>query len=239
MHTLFINLDRDTDRLSKIESNLQKNHIEATRLPAVNWNELKKEEQSRLYDEKLNKLNYYKPLANGEKGCYASHIKAWEILLSSPNSSLLVLEDDIDFEEGFKDVINFIENFKEPWDMIKLLSRPLEKYKTHTEITKKYRLIDYQRVPSWTAGYVISRNGAQKLLQSRVPFGRPIDVDLRFWFENDLNILGVHPSPLILDETSDTSSIWLGQQSNSLTLRQKIKKISMKAKMNWGYILHK
>ena len=83
-------------------------------------------------------------------------------------------------------------------------------------------LVDYKRVPSMTAGYAISRQGAQKLCQSRLPFGRPIDVDLRYWWENDLAVLGVSPAALVLDETSFTSSI--GSKSAAVRLGQRWRK---------------
>ena len=75
-------------------------------------------------------------------------------------------------------------------------------------LAARLSLVRYRRIPSTTAGYVISRSGAAKLLAKRQPFGRPVDVDLRFWWEADrLKVLGVVPSVLALDETSDTSTI--------------------------------
>ena len=71
-----------------------------------------------------------------------------------------------------------------------------------------YALQHYRRVPSLTAGYAINRRGAAKLLASRLPFGRPIDVDLRHWWESDqLHVLGLEPAVIELDETSFDSSI--------------------------------
>jgi len=84
------------------------------------------------------------------------------------------------------------------------------------------------------AGYVISRAGAKKLLTSRLPFGRPIDIDLRFWWENELVVLGVTPSVLILDETSFVSSIGdkAGQKRKSWVMRWK--KFRLKSALTFG-----
>jgi glycosyl transferase family 25 len=98
-------------------------------------------------------------------------------------------------------------------------------------------LVEYQRVPSMTAGYVISRAGAAKLLATRLPFGRPIDVDLRFWWENDLRILGTVPSLLILDETSFVSTIWA--EKPRVALRQKLRKFAMKLGLSLGNARHR
>lgn len=239
MQIFFINLDKDTDRLERMQSQLTASGVSATRLPAVFWKALSKSQQNELYSEALNQAQYYKPLANGEKGCYASHIKAWKLLLTSGATSMVVLEDDIGPSQHFSDVIAAIERLDRPWDMIKLLSREEEKIKSSAPLSGDYQLIEYQRVPSWTAGYVVSRAGAEKLLRSRIPFGRPIDVDLRFWFENDMNILGIYPSPIYLDETSDASSIWAGSHEEKLRIPQRIKKFTMKIRMNMGYLLHR
>ena len=71
------------------------------------------------------------------------------------------------------------------------------------------------------------------MLRTRIPFDRPIDVDLRFWFENDLRIFGVHPSVIALDDTSEISSIWT-QKEASATMTQKLRKFRMKLALAWG-----
>jgi glycosyl transferase family 25 len=99
-------------------------------------------------------------------------------------------------------------------------------------------LVDYSRVPSMTAGYVVSRAGAAKLLAHRQPFGRPIDVDLRFWWECDqLRILGVSPSAIALDDTSEVSSIW--DTRDTLTPGQRWRKFTMKLALTLGNAWHR
>ena len=92
-------------------------------------------------------------------------------------------------------------------DMIKLIGREHEKLSAARSLTTGFELVDYLRVPSLTAGYVISRSGAKKLLDSRLPFGRPVDVDLRYWWESGLKVQGVMPAAITLDDTSLQSSI--------------------------------
>jgi glycosyl transferase family 25 len=89
-----------------------------------------------------------------------------------------------------------------------------------------------------TAGYVVSRAGAAKLLAHRQPFGRPIDVDLRFWWECDqLRILGVSPSAIGLDDTSEVSSIW--DTRDTLTPGQRWRKFTMKLALTVGNAWHR
>ena len=235
---VFINLDKDSERRTRIEGQLAHLGLPGERLPAVWWKHLPPAEQSLLYSAERNHGLYYQPLVDGEKGCYASHIQAWRQLLASDAPALVVLEDDVRLTPQFADVVNAIAALQEPWDMVKLLGRDREKVRSQRPLVPGTALVDYSRVPSMTAGYVVSRAGAAKLLAHRQPFGRPIDVDLRFWWECDqLRILGVSPSAIALDDTSEVSSIW--DTRDTLTPGQRWRKFCMKLAPTLGHAWHR
>ena len=235
---VFINLDRDAERRTRLLAELQQIDMPSERFPAVWWADVPPEQASRWYSDDLNARQYYKPLRNGEKGCYASHIGAWQQLLASDAPALVVLEDDVRLTPQFAEVVNAIAALQEPWDMVKLLGRDREKVRSERPLVPGTALVDYARVPSMTAGYVVSRAGATKLLAHRQPFGRPIDVDLRFWWECDqLRILGVSPSAIALDDTSEVSSIW--DTRDTLTPGQRWRKFTMKLALTLGNAWHR
>ena len=235
---VFINLDKDSERRTRIEGQLAHLGLPGERLPAVWWKHLPPAEQSLLYSAERNHGLYYQPLVDGEKGCYASHIQAWRQLLASDAPALVVLEDDVRLTPQFADVVNAIAALQEPWDMVKLLGRDREKVRSQRPLVPGTALVDYSRVPSMTAGYVVSRAGAAKLLAHRQPFGRPIDVDLRFGWECDqLRILGVSPSAIALDDTSEVSSIW--DTRDTLTPGQRWRKFTMKLALTLGNAWHR
>ena len=235
---VFINLDRDVHRLTRITAELACYPVQAQRLSACWWADLTPEQQTHWYSPELNADHYYKPLLNGEKGCYVSHIHAWQRLLDSDAKALVVLEDDVRLTTQFVDVVVAIAELDEPWDMVKLIGRNQEKIRSFKSLIPGTDLLDYLRVPSMTSGYVISRSGAKKLLAHRQPFGRPIDVDLRFWWEcDDLRILGVSPSAITLDETSHASTVW--HQVDKLTLRERWCKFAMKSTLTLGNAWHR
>ena len=235
---VFINLDKDSERRTRIEGQLAHLGLPGERLPAVWWKHLPPAEQSLLYSAERNHGLYYQPLVDGEKGCYASHIQAWRQLLASDAPALVVLEDDVRLTPQVADVVNAIAALQEPWDMVKLLGRDREKVRSQRPLVPGTALVDYSRVPSMTAGYVVSRAGAAKLLAHRQPFGRPIDVDLRFWWECDqLRILGVSPSAIALDDTSEVSSIW--DTRDTLTPGQRWRKFTMKLALTLGNAWHR
>ena len=233
---VYINLDSATERRRRLESEFLTHQISAERIDAVRWTSLSVEAQAKYYSSDLNEVQYHSPLVNGEKGCYASHIQAWRLLLSSKAEWMVVLEDDVRLKPGFDLVVQSVSELKIPWDMVKLIGRTEEKVRNKKFLGKDFQLIDYSRVPSYTAGYLVSRRGAEKMLASRIPFGRPIDVDLRFWWENDLIIYGVWPPVLALDETSDDSTI-PGRKS-SPTWVAKWRKFKMKTWLTVGNAIY-
>lgn len=234
----YINLARDTERRERIEDALKHANVPGERFDAILWTQLDTSTQNQLYSEQLNRQQYYQPLVNGEKGCYASHIFAWRKLLASDAAALVVLEDDVVPEPDFLQTVQAIAQLPDNWDMIKLMGRQgNEKVRSRQKLIEGHDLISYRRVPSFTAGYVISRAGAQKMLQTRVPFGRPIDIDLRFWWENGMRIAGVHPPVVTLDETSQATSIT--GRSASPSLHTRWRKLCMKLALTWANVRHR
>ena len=220
-----------------MENEFHRLNISAKRLDATWWKTVPTDEANALYSIDLNKEQYYKPLSNGEKGCYASHIRAWKILLESDAEKIVVLEDDISLNDEFIKILDAIDKLDQEWDMIKLIGRERnEKIKSSENLLGTQNLIRYKKIPSCTTGYVLSRSGAKKLISSRIPFGRPIDIDLRFFWENDLKILGVHPAAISLADSSTQSSIWTTREKNSF--RERMKKFKMKTKILFLNFLH-
>lgn len=233
---VFINLSKDEERRERMQSQFAQMGLEAERLPAVWWAELPEAEQLRYFNSRQSHGRYHKPLSNGEKGCYCSHLKACQQLLSSDAPALVVFEDDVRLLPNLPLALNAIAALPEgaAWDMIKLYGREHEKIANQGILVKgALQLISYRRVPSFAAGYVISRSGAQKMLDTRIPFDRPVDVDIRFWFENDLRVFGVYPSVIALDDTSEVSSIW-GQKEAPSTVIQRVRKFKMKLALTLG-----
>lgn len=216
---VYINLDEDTQRRAAIDAACASAGVHAHRLPATRWSKLDDAAQAQLYSPVLNARHYFRPLLPGEKGCYASHIAAWRRLLASSAPALVVLEDDVRPEPAFAKVIDAIGALPLDWDMVKLIGRERERPRTQCRLTDQHVLVSYRRVPSLTAGYVISRCGAEKLLASRLPFGRPIDDDLRHWWENGLVMRGVIPAAISHADTGESSSIGERKRETRIDLR--------------------
>lgn len=232
----FINLATDEHRCERMQAEFSRHGLMGLRLDAVRWTALNPQAQDELYSESLNQQQFHVPLVAGEKGCYASHHKAWAELVERGLPAMVVLEDDVRLTPELEQVIAAVASLEIPWDMVKLIGRDREKIRARRPLVEGVDLIDYKRVPSLTAGYIISREGALKLMRKRKPFGRPIDVDLRFWWECDLRIMGVTPACLVLDDTSFSSSI--GPKARQQSLGVRWRKFRAKFQMTWLNALH-
>jgi glycosyl transferase family 25 len=206
---VYINLDRDVQRRERMEALLSGLPFPYLRLPGVLWSALSPQEQARLYSPSLNAKQFFRPLVDGEKGCYASHLRACEYLLASDWPAIVVLEDDVALDTSLVEVMEALTaRPAETWDVVKLYSRDREHTVDEYSLTTRHRLVTYKRVPSMCNGYILSRRGAHKLLQNRRPFGRPVDVDMRYWWECGLRVLGIVPAVVTMGPSSEASSIW-------------------------------
>lgn len=192
-----INLKQATARMDGMRRQLDALSMPFIRVEAVYGRDLKLHTFTTLADAGLNARQHHVPLSLGEVGCYASHLALWERVVQEKLSAALVLEDDVLLEPQLPHVLeSLLQNLEPGWDMIKLLGRQREQILRAWPIGAGRALIRYRRVPSYTGAYLVSAAGAAKLLARRRPFGRPVDVDLRYWWECDLRMYGLWPYPV-------------------------------------------
>ena len=186
------------------------------------------------YSSELNRRQYHRPLAPQEVACYASHLAAWRSLVDSGDAARAVFEDDVEPDADLPAVLDAVGRLPMDWDIVKLIGRTRESVDERRPLTDGRELISYRRTPSLTGAYVISAAGARKLLAARREFGRPVDVDLRHWWECDLTVLGVHPYPVRAAPRSAQSTI--GPRRTESGLAYRLKRLQLQARYsfdNW------
>lgn len=223
-----INLAPDTMRWRSACAQFAAAGLNPDRLDAVHGQELTDADRRAIYSPQLNAAQYHKALRPGEIGCYASHLKAWQRLVDSRSATMAVFEDDIDIDDDLPQVLEAVARLEPECDIVKLIGRDREKIRQRAPLLGGRDLISYRRVPSLTAAYVVTRDGAKKLLAARRPFGRPVDVDMRYWWECDLRILGVHPYPVRAAPSSRTSTIEGRGSTGALPAR--VKKLALQVR---------
>lgn len=230
MNCYVINLAAQTDRWQAMSAQFARMRITVARFDAVRGDRLSEEQIRALYSPPLNRRQYHCPLTVGEIGCYASHLAVWRALLDSDEPCAAVFEDDLILSDRLVAILRAVPTLPAGWEVLKLFGRTREKIAGHWPWIDGHQLIRYGRVPSYCAGYLINREGAEKLLRTRVPFGRPVDVDLRYWWENGSKILGVLPYPVSLSTHSEQSTI--GDRSHDRNFLTRFRRFRLQADYN-------
>ena len=151
-----INLDRDKDRLAKVEQEFAAAGMAFERVPAINGADL----PDRIAPYFLDADGNYAPhLTAGEIGCYASHLSVWHRVLLEEDRCALICEDDVRLVPQFREVIDLIIAKAPPgWDLIRL-SSPTERAKYRfAEVSPYYSIVRYTKIPASAAGYLLTRS---------------------------------------------------------------------------------
>lgn len=131
----------------------------------------------------------------GELGIWAGNILAWKKFVNSRFDYLILFEDDVIFRDNFVDLVHqVILKAPKGWDVISLYSPDTEKHKFELKKAENKTVVPIFQ--DWSMlSYVVSVNGAKKLLKNIVemgPISYPIDW---FMWRNipNLNIYAINP----------------------------------------------
>jgi len=235
VQTIVINLPSDDARWVDVRRQFYRAGLRPIYHEATDGSVLSAAEIAGLYSTDLNRRQYHRPLSRGEIGCYASHLAVWKQFLDSGAGAVAIFEDDIEIDADLARVLDALRRSPLEGDLVKLIGRRREKVVERMPLLPGRDLVRYRRVPSLTGAYVLTRRGAQKLLARRQPFGRPVDVDIRYWWECELEVLGVHPYPV----SGAAASRWTTIQNRDLPARpgSRWAKLRLQARysfLNWS-----
>uniref|UniRef100_A0A8B9BGR4 Collagen beta(1-O)galactosyltransferase 1 n=2 Tax=Anser TaxID=8842 RepID=A0A8B9BGR4_9AVES len=177
-----INLKRRADRRERMLRTLYEQEIECKVVEAVDGKAMNSSEVEALGIKMLPgyKDPYHgRPLTKGELGCFLSHYKIWKEVVERGLEKSVVFEDDLRFEIFFKRrLMNLMYDLEEEgldWDLIYIGRKRMQVEHPEKSVPHVRNLVeaDYSY---WTLAYVISLQGAQKLLAAE-PLSKMLPVD--------------------------------------------------------------
>lgn len=217
--TFVINLDKDLERLENVTSELYKSGIQFERISGVYGKDLSKSDI-----QKNTTLFCSKFCTSGMIGCAMSHKKVLEKITSDKNSKdsekFLILEDDIILHEKFNTKLETIlDNVPKDFDILYLgyfLSNFNDNYTPFIQFchlvlgcfSKKQKKINdhifVPKCPLATHGYMVTKRGAQKLLNmiNEKKIYYHIDVMLKNYFLECGNIKVYASNPILIRQRS-------------------------------------
>ncbi|CAH8678591.1 unnamed protein product [Schistosoma rodhaini] len=176
----FINLLRRPDRRQKMEYMLHQLGINAKHYAAIDGKDLTMKHFDELEIKQL--PGYTDPYHNrslkfGEIGCFLSHYNIWMEMINNGYNRILILEDDLRFAPAFvrnlNKVIKEADDNVANWDLLYIGRKRMSKSEKRVPNTTSLTYPDYTY---WTLGYILSRNGAEKLIKQK-PLKKLIAID--------------------------------------------------------------
>lgn len=203
---LVINLDSSTDRLASVTRQLHDAGFTFERLPAVDGRLLPEAEVARLCPD--NSGHFYSPLTRGEVGCSLSHLRALRTMLERRIDRFVVFEDDFELQPGFARCLRELLALGDRLpDAVKLYGRR-SRGEVVTALPGGDLVVRSSSPPICSTCTLWTDRGARKLLAASTSILRPIDVQVKHWWEMDLDVAWVSPPPVAdCDEYMQRSTI--------------------------------
>ncbi|KAF0037660.1 hypothetical protein F2P81_010534 [Scophthalmus maximus] len=177
-----INLVRRADRRERMLRTLYEQELSCKVVAAVDGKALNKSDVESMGIKMLPgyKDPYHgRPLTKGELGCFLSHYNIWKEIADRGLQTSLVIEDDLRFEVFFKHrlqtLLQEVTTHKLDWDLIYIGRKRMQVDHPEKSVPNIHNLVeaDYSY---WTLGYLLSLQGAQKLLRAD-PLRKMLPVD--------------------------------------------------------------
>lgn len=208
-----INLKKRPDRLKAIGARLDELDVQWKRLDAVDGSNCP--ESDLKISKKYGEIG---EISNGARACTASHHKFWKELISSKSKFGIILEDDVELSDDFKDLVcslSWIPNNSCLIKLEKAAANKSSKLLLGPELsnalgnTRQVRRM-YSR-HCGTAAYLISSEGAEIALNWQKPFSVPVD---HLLFNETVSKLCTALKSMILIPPISWQSHQVGQGSN-------------------------
>ncbi len=196
MKIFVINLERAADRRVVILQHLQSLGLEAEILPAVVGALLDPADLPPGTDPRL---------SPGEIGCYLSHVRFWEVVVERQLDHAIFLEDDVLCSPTMMGVAEETVALGLPLDAVRLSALKPIRGQTIATLSGGQKLILPTKNPSGTQGYMVSLDGARRLLRALSVPKLPIDSALDAYWKQGLRIPLVSPSVVEEDATIPSS----------------------------------
>ena len=243
MKICVISLATSVNRREKMSHELSRLGLEFTFFDAINGHS----SEIKDYDDARRMWEKGHALTKGEQGCFASHRALWEACLNA-GEPLLIMEDDIDFSDDFKQIITEFERLIQRFEYVRLgrgtchsllgVGRWMNMHKTGDS----HCVVKYMKGPSCAHAYIISPAAASKFLSASATWFWPVDDFMDKEYLHQVANYGVEP-PLAW-QRGDDSDIGNRIKPSSRSIISRVRKEYYRAKerllnniYNYGFFI--
>jgi glycosyl transferase family 25 len=193
--TYVINLDRYPERYATVSSLLAEQQIPCERISAVDG-------RTRIFTEaeidlKAYERNHARPPGVGVAACYMSHVVTYGTFLQTPYETAFIVEDDMIFQPGLKQLLFDAINIKDHWDVLRFSG-------FHSGCPVRRKMINPTHSMCYnftsrtgTGAYLINRKAAKNYLEKMLPITVHIDHEFTKSWKYNLRIFSTYPAPCL------------------------------------------
>lgn len=162
---LYINLDRSVDRREQIEAELLKAGVTAERVSGFDG---KRDIGTVPTTYSSTRRTFVgKQLNPAEIGCVESHRRALRILVDAGDAFAVILEDDVELLDGFRDAVEALIAETAGWHLIRLEWRKRGVLaRSGVSVSTGHKLVVPKNMTFGAAAFLYSRQGAQLALKA-------------------------------------------------------------------------
>lgn len=204
MKIVIINLEKSKDRFVRVSNSLNKLNLSFERFNAVNGYSLNTEQ----IENNTTFIGRNFLCNRGIIGCSLSHLNIWKKFIKSEDNLICVCEDDSQFNDNFKDIYDKIDNIYNNlnFDFLNLNCGGIT-YSFDKTVKIDNFIFQKPFFPTLFTCYILSKNGAKKLVNHLKNITYHIDVDIAFYnLSNNFEYYSLS-YPSILENTCEDSTI--------------------------------
>ncbi len=181
------------ERRRQVQSDFEAAGVEFRFFDAVNGKSLNDAELA-SYNPGTKSAGFKRPLSLPEIGCYLSHYRIWQSICQTKTAWAIVFEDDVEIGPSFANILSGIGALGADPAIIQLNDSNSTVIRRLSRLTENHVLVDPWIARRVTCGYAINHAAALQMATLALPFSRPIDIDMKHWWEFGIEMLAVQPA---------------------------------------------
>ena len=213
-----LHLERAISRAANVESLSARLPIESEIVAAIDGARLSRQELDRAYARRRFRPRYPFALTATEVGVFLSHRAAWRRIVDEKPDFAVIFEDDAQIDPApFAALIEFVTAERAAWDYVLMPAAPIRSGATVAR-RGALALLRPDAPPLRAIGQIVSCAAAERLLDSTLPFDRPVDTFLQMTWVTGQPLLVASPSP-VRDVSLETGGTTVQRRSMGLAER--------------------
>ena len=204
-----INLDRSAERLDYLRQSAARHGLEFQRFPAVEGAKVPRADWKDV-SALLFGLRTGRHILPGEYGCYRSHLDLLETIAQSPAPFAVILEDDVEMPDDFRERVTAIVAAVGAPAVVKLANHRQGGFLSlgKTALGDEIGVTMFGPQGS-SAAYIVTREAAAKLSKRLRPMSLPYDTAFERGWQHHVPIYSVRQDVIIFVEQLRQASIIL------------------------------